>query len=168
MMTTTKERPIILRSDEAAQIIDGRLTTLKRPIKPRPPWIEDVRKMSGSDYGLFTDHHFPPDVWRVAGPVWAVRKLIGITQWRCPFGTAGDRLWCRETWALAIPAGASIHADRVPHYRADGVLLPHWRSPLCMPRWAARIILEVESVAVDSSTWDWAISFRRVVEGGAR
>jgi len=76
----------------------------------------------------------------------------------CPFGQPGDRLWVRETWCMAGPAGTYDEApadgrpcwpDALPveqrcFYRAtepgvDG----GWVPSIHMPRWASRISLEV-------------------------
>ena len=86
------------------------------------------------------------------------------TDWMgaCPFGKVGDRLWLKEEWAM----------DRVYHLRPprhgndlftrwyaadDSRAGPtncsdrrgEWRSSIYMPRWAARINLEVTDVRVE-------------------
>jgi hypothetical protein len=77
---------------------------------------------------------------------------------RCPFGAAanpfrelGDRLWVKETWAAPhafdhlpprlIPRDARIHYASTEE---RGGLL--WRSPVSMPRWASRLVLEIINV----------------------
>jgi hypothetical protein len=84
----------------------------------------------------------------------------------CPYGTAGDHLWCRETCAL-VPASAyrcsrEEDGSPVPHrVSPDGTewaiyregwsrSAPYrWRPSIHMPRWASRITLEVRSVRVE-------------------
>jgi hypothetical protein len=81
----------------------------------------------------------------------------------CPYGRPGDRLWVRETWAehpcakgKKYPKGEG-HMWGSPIYAATfgGGLVPKcegfspWKSPIHMPRWAARITLEIVRVDVD-------------------
>lgn len=61
---------------------------------------------------------------------------------RCPYGVAGDQLWCREAWKKREDGLAEVW------YRADGHIdIPGWpwRSSIHMPRWASRDTLEVVS-----------------------
>lgn len=93
------------------------------------------------------------------------------TRFRCPYGQPGDRLWCRETWALvnADEDGIDDWVDRGPipdalpwpswqvWYRAGYPwAYDHsddrgfrWRPSIHMPRWASRIILEITDVRVE-------------------
>lgn len=87
-----------------------------------------------------------------------VRNIVNVALQRCPFGQVGDRLWVRECWCQPDPGH--------PHdvlYRADvdetmleverdlrrecgpGSYVP-WRPSIHMPRWAARIVLEITEV----------------------
>lgn len=77
---------------------------------------------------------------------------------------AGDRLWVRETWAVAT--GDVCDGNAAIRYRADGALeavndhrsdaLPRmlstsdrWRPSIHMPRWASRLTLPVVSVRAE-------------------
>ena len=64
-------------------ILAGAKTQTRRPVVPQPPSERAVRSMSGIGYHLFTDAA-SPGLFRVAGPVWAVRDLVGRTEWRPP------------------------------------------------------------------------------------
>jgi hypothetical protein len=64
----------------------------------------------------------------------------------CPYGDVGDRLWVRETWA-EVNGGAFYKADE-PWPEAYGPE-PKWKPSIHMPRWAARILLEVTDVRVE-------------------
>lgn len=79
----------------------------------------------------------------------------------CPYGSPGDLLWVRETWAGA--AKRPIHgAPATYFYRADGERQvgkqlsalswvereKRWRSPVAMPRWASRLTLRITEVRV--------------------
>jgi hypothetical protein len=95
------DRPILFNGDMVRAILDGRKTQTRRPMKNQPPDPEAVRRLAGDVFSplLGTD-----GTWRVAGPVWAVRELLGAEpRWGCPFGKAGDRLWVRETWSDFCP-----------------------------------------------------------------
>ena len=112
-------------------ILAGRKSQTRRVLTPQPPSVEAVVAKSGSGFSVFTDHHFKPDEFRVAGPVWAVRELMGREPiWKCPCGAPGDRLWVRETWTellhtspatdepLLCPGDKLIeHATRTPEGR---------------------------------------------------
>ena len=66
---------------------------------------------------------------------------------QCPYGTAGSKLWVRETWAdtMGDPPTAV--------YRADGERHPashlKWTPSIHMPRWASRLTLEIVNVRVE-------------------
>lgn len=69
----------------------------------------------------------------------------------CPYGKPGDRLWVRETWA-PYPDPHAPPGDRpLVAYRATDEAQTRnvpWRPSIHMPRWAARITLDVVSVRV--------------------
>jgi len=86
----------------------------------------------------------------------------------CPYGMPGTRLWAREAWR---PVERSTNDGWTAiEYRADGAIGKrywrnadparqlaaraldpdrHWRSPLFLPRWASRLLLEVDSIRVE-------------------
>lgn len=78
------------------------------------------------------------------------KRRTGITgpeldpTFRCPYGSPGDRLWVRETWAVP---------ETVTFYRAtDYGLLPpgaKWSPSIHMPRRASRLTLEVTDVRIE-------------------
>ncbi len=114
---------IIFQGWGVKAILEGRKTQTRRVIKPQP---EDF---DGENI-----------LWRGR---WKPAGLV------CPYGQVGDRLWVRETFALMIPAGASIHAERIPHYRADADTAPRWTPSIHMPRRFSRITLEITGVKVE-------------------
>ena len=75
----------------------------------------------------------------------------------CPFGTVGDRIWVRETWAEAgagapdlklyranYPEHVPTHYENVPP--ADEI---RWTPSIHMPRCASRLTLEITGVRVE-------------------
>jgi len=166
-MTTTqvRERPILFSDPMIRAINDGRKMQTRRPIVPQPPSIEAVKALSGIDYGWIAPRK-ADEPWRVSGPVWAVRDLMGQEpELRCPYGRPGDRLWVREAWAVEAGLDRSRGFSGWPvWYRADGAYRwlgnggvgfhtgnsrGRWRPSIHMPRWASRITLEITDVRVE-------------------
>jgi hypothetical protein len=81
----------------------------------------------------------------------------------CPYGTPGDRLWVRETFAQDVagcPGGISYRADHFDP-KGDGPAHPmKWRPSIFMPRAASRILLEITDVRVQR--------LQEISEGDAR
>ena len=118
--TTTKSTPIQFRPEMIEAILEGRKTQTRRLIKDDPPA-------------------------------------------RSRFGKPGDLMWVRETHAI-VPRTAYAQSDGVQqtvrpddnYYAAiyrNGWQRSHpgvrWRSPIYMPRWAARITLEITDVRAE-------------------
>jgi len=165
-----KERPIIFSADSVQAILRGEKTQTRRILKPQPPSQERVMAQSGAMFGLLAVYadQTAPGIWRVTGPVWAVRELMptGQTEWRSHWAPR-DRLWVKEAFALSAKDPDTHEPDvkdeddwDAPIYRTDGEnqgggwtrdgkpIPPPWRSPLFMPRWASRITLEVGDIRV--------------------
>lgn len=142
-----KERPILMSAPMVRALNDGRKTQTRRIVKlPGGPWFggETARQLDdGPDLARF---------WSVTRERFVVVK--------CPYGTAGDRLWVRETWRTT---GDDGRADYLPPH----ALQPHavWheadgqapadqcvgkrRPGIFLPRWASRILLEVTEIRVE-------------------
>jgi hypothetical protein len=142
-------------------VLDGRKTQTRRVMKPQPmpyaggvhpnhiakhpaPYIDaycSERKTDANPRGM-------SDLWCW----WTEDDRQGPVLGRCPYGKPGDRLWVRETWAKP-PCDCSTCSDRHwVNYRATWNGEPYverWRSPIHMPRWASRILLEVVRVRVE-------------------
>jgi hypothetical protein len=157
-----KERPILFSAPMVRALLAGTKTQTRRAVNPQPPSVEAVRGKAGIGFSMLSprsgDGH-----WRVSGPVWAVRDLMGAEpQWRCPYGAAGERLWVRETWCSAYARGAwgTIFAadqsfvlgkrqhEKGPHFNAADRPPLQWHPSIFMPRWASRLMLEVTDVRV--------------------
>ena len=173
----TTERPILFNATMVRAILSGAKTVTRRPVAPmagrQRQWLTPalltqsprltmcrLSEADGGDLGAQMEHP-------KGGPLGWVR---------CPFGAPGDRLWVRETWALAHLSvdcegvcddveeftGRLIAANRdgywAPIYAADADdinnhpsdrLVKRYRPSIHMPRWASRLMLEVVSVRVE-------------------
>lgn len=144
---TVTERPILFSGPMIRAILDNRKTQTRRVIRPQPinykPRLFDGR--------------------------WFYNNCgNGGEEMRCPYGKPGDRLWVKEKHVLldrdgwidpAQPRDAMIHGNRNGVGYADFEHDPDsercrkelgykWRSPIHMPRWASRILLEITEVRV--------------------
>jgi hypothetical protein len=164
------ERPILFSGDMVKAILNGQKTQTRRIFKPyQVPHLND-----GYD-GRFPEMQWMATVqnhsrWGFA----AFGETEGkcIQQLReyggCPFGSKGDRLWVRETFAAREqfpPPGNAAEKVRV-EYRAGGDLWHDmdkvgstvlnydgsWRPSIHMPRWASRIELEITNVRAERLT----------------
>ena len=133
------EKPILFTGPMVRAILAGEKTVTRRVVKPQLEFIDS------------------PDL----GPVWGwPKKGGGWWLWpnaeghvleRCPYGQPGHRLWVRETWAEVPTACGSTEVVYAADYtdgsdREAGV---KYRPSIHMPKWAARIWLEVVSVKVE-------------------
>ena len=164
-----KERPILFSAPMVRAILAGAKCHTRRIAKPQPPSVEAVRAKAGDGYHL--SDAGAPGMWRVMGPVWAVRELMAGNpvdararadvgpQWRCPYGVPGDRLWVKEGHAIRADVDPKVDLAKARQYliyRADhdGDLgmewhsYGRWRPSIHMPRWASRITLEIAEVRV--------------------
>lgn len=152
-----KEKPILFSAPMVRAILEGRKTQTRRIVKLR-----------GND-GLQSDH----SAWRFCEfhdeprrAVWQNRSDIKrvITE-RCPYGESGDRLWVKETWqSRCWTQTEGNHIERVL-YAADHSMLEKYVTgdwsrpkaglgdkfvtPLFMPRWASRLLLENTEIHVE-------------------
>lgn len=158
-----RERPIIFSGDMVRAILDGRKTMTRRILRARHVPDEHLGEL------LRIQDGYPDGVPRAVFSVGD--EVAGI---RSPYGAPGDRLWVRECHAFAEPeidwrpgtadpvAGNIERVRSVPttmaarghvivHYGADDGAPAglRWRSPIHMPRWASRLVLDVLAVRVE-------------------
>lgn len=135
------ERPILFSGEMVRAILDGRKRQTRRVVK------------------LLDGEHGVSWVSTDGGPQedWLPRDEYGDDidrELTCPYGKPGDRLWVKESWAVAH-TGDPYRPSELPkglhiYYEADeslGGLMK--RSPLFMPRAASRITLEITDVRVE-------------------
>jgi len=139
-----RERPILMQGE----MVRATLAELKRM----------TRRTRGLDIV-----NASPDAWQLSSCGDLLGKFSATFQQGdeqrtifCPYGRVGDRLWVRETWCNCWQNEHGIQASVI--YRAD----PHvsnvfgdapggypWKPSIHMPRWAARLHLEITSLGIE-------------------
>lgn len=71
--------------------------------------------------------------------------IEGYNYVKCPYGKAGDVIWVRETWAPALNE-ICYKADYSSEVLAEDRNKGLWKPSIHMPKAAARIWLQVESI----------------------
>lgn len=156
------DRPILFRGEMVRAILDGRKTQTRRVVKPGPgqKWltpetISEVRRFANNDGAWWTMAVGEPR--RI---VHCGQDMDGghIGSVRCPYGTAGDRLWVKETWA-ADPCFDHLPPRKIPEgrpiYFGAGTEKPlvrgyhRVRPSIFMRQWMSGITLDVLSVRVE-------------------
>lgn len=134
---SVKESGCLFNAEMVRALLDGRKSQTRRPVKYRDDrWeVED----NGIDGKLWP--YWPCYVTGEPDPIDCVP----------PLGNVGDLIWARETWAS--PLDNPILEDG-PVYRAtdpdwSSVEGWKWRPSIHMPKWAARIWLEITNVRVE-------------------
>ena len=158
-----KERPISFNVDMMRALLAGRKTQTRRLMKPQPPAKYDRL------------YYEPRWFWSqsTSGQGAEQQDLLPVP--KCPYGRPGDRLWCREPWALCGGLD-QVDAHRLSkewwshqikmgllwHQATDDAPLDdnktigeqmasrgRWRNCDDMPRWASRITLEIKAIRIE-------------------
>jgi hypothetical protein len=154
-VSAIKERPILFSAPMVRAIREGRKTVTRRIVKP---WQEPKREDDGTWFAVAQrDRRYG---FGVSGDDAGECARALAQSGCCPYGSAGERLWVRETHFINDYREAKVpEAERVGTeivYRADP--LPcwegeeseiRWRPSIFMPRWASRILLEITDVRVE-------------------
>ena len=147
-----KQRPIIFNTEMVRAILDGRKTQTRRMFKAQPhdDWAPFSKNAEWYTPTVIDKHGFYQP---------ANDEVFGVSDEDCafvsPFGTLGDQLWVREAMTKAhwpdlhyvcggLTAGTG---DEDFDYR--GAEYRGFIPSIHMPRWAARILLEVTAVRVE-------------------
>jgi hypothetical protein len=125
-----KQRPIIFNTEMVRAILDGRKTQTRRAITDKQLSLFKCAASIGEC------HYLDDDI----NP-----KSMGYYRQFCQFGEVGDQLYVRETFA-DCGSRLTYKADK-----DDGAhcVVKRWTPSIHMPRFAARIILEVTDVRVE-------------------
>lgn len=130
-----KERGMIFNDEMVRALLSGKKKQTRRVISDRHIHLFDVASNVGECYSLESgaEHANSQSYYREF----------------CPFGSVGDRIWVRETWAR-------YNIDQYTHDMAYRATPPEdwpdggrWRPSIHMPRWASRITLEITDVRVE-------------------
>lgn len=148
-----RERPILFSVPMVRAILEGRKTMTRRVIKPQP----DLSTLKESYRDLEFEFRRMPVLGPThAPPEWGFcakydkPNCVPIYGYKCPYGTIGDRLWVRETWAPHPQDPTTVFyratVDTEPGIRVwDGP----WKPSIFMPRHASRITLEITDIRVE-------------------
>lgn len=164
----TRERPIIFSGPMVQAILAGRKTQTRRIVKPSAYQLK-YRRERGYQ---FTEEQSNNAAGSAASALLSMFGRGADYDHPCPYGKPGDRLWVRETWRPGVSHSCTDTCDCgdvFVTYAADGkhayfteyagVIPDTWYlpqaakrgnvSPLHMPRWASRILLEITEVRVE-------------------
>lgn len=162
------EKPIIFNTEMVQAILDGRKAMTRRPIKPQPP------ERYNNGFQVFQPNQFLPDYsgylwldgwahWRPKQPytvgdrLW-VRETWAMVGWveGCD-GVASPIHYLRDSNGMErkviyyedCPDWRWLDDEGFSAERQDGSEASYWKPSIHMPRWAARLFLEVTGVRVE-------------------
>lgn len=144
-----REHPVLFKGAMVRAILAGQKTQTRRVIKPHP---------FEASFLDAPGQHRP-----------SVATSMGVHLLTCPFGQPGDRLWVRETHAIFtthgqhrtdgerwgpwgdLPTTVSDDGKQIAYYREgfDRCDPGRWHPSIHMPRWACRLVLEIDAVRVE-------------------
>lgn len=144
-----KERPILFNGEMVKAILEGRKTQTRRVIKLQPLmagdkyiWQEPLKK--DDEFKLMgepIDYDFYGALFTRYAP-WGPKYGFWF---KSPYGCPGDRLWVRETWA-SLMCGDMVYRATAGEQEAA---VERWKPSIFMPRWAARILLEIINIRAE-------------------
>ena len=163
------EHPILFSADMVRAILDGRKTQTRRVIVPQPDDVDPEPRFEPYTWAFWHDEHYPNG------------RIM-----RSPYGKPGDLLWVKEgleqeftTADADTPNGclALYRRDQEVVKRDGRPAMYEWSretlSPIHMPKWAARLWLEITDVRVQrvqeiSEEDAWAEGIGGIVEAASR
>ena len=138
-----KETGLMFKAPLVRSILDGSKTQTRRLVKPAPARDQVLRLItppSGTPYAFSNERIDSQNLRRI--------------RWDCQVGGPGDRIYVRETFAHGIHAMAAAREEDGPFvYAADGTtegrLGNKWTPCLLMPKYVARIWLDITGVRLE-------------------
>ena len=161
MQLVIKERPLIMTGKSVRNIFADIKTHTRRVAKGLEKF-DHIEHLINRQTGEFFWR-----CWTNVGGEWDIEDIT------CPHGQPGDRLWVKETWLeldsdhrhdpsrprqamfkgayeRVVRNGCTYKADCSDE--SDEIRKQYgysWKSPLFMPRWATRLILEIKDIKVE-------------------
>jgi hypothetical protein len=148
-------KPILFSTSMVQAILDGRKTQTRRVIKDganrtpqnigREKFFKMVNALNNKPFfgaGFYKDS----DVFEYKGEI-----LTDAVYFKCPY-KPGDVLWVREAWCKNENPNSPNYGGYEYYADYEGAhcqSLIKWRSPIFMPREAARLFLKVKTVRVE-------------------
>lgn len=175
MPTATKERPILFSGPMVRAILDGRKSQTRRIVKPHKANADGICMVGYED----APEQFAKATWPYCLFGDGITDENGCDHpIPCPYGSAGDRLWVRESFSIIDDPASVDPSDPnddgdverwgvcrkrgrdgerwVVDYKADNPQRMmditgqrKWTPSIHMPRWASRITLEITGVRVE-------------------
>jgi hypothetical protein len=156
MKNAIVERPILFSGPMVRAILEGRKTQTRRIVKPQPPSCID------SLHGNELRKRAPYEIQDADGNNCGWGFQDEENNYKCRFGTTGERLWVREKcWSdgcyVYYPADCG-HKSFVVSDESNGRLeqmkgyaggFRRMVPAIHMPRWACRIVLEIENIRLE-------------------
>lgn len=164
-----KERPIIFSAESVQAILEGRKTQTRRVVKEQPNRVRYNNIVYKGKYGWEDEHgRRLLNLYGAPGDRLWVREKWRIVWW----GEDPYKIEYADGTILSEPGDSSdydndayarlteqcskdcdnarLEVDGEGYYiLMDGVIPTRWRSPIYMPRWASRIMLEITNVRVE-------------------
>jgi hypothetical protein len=158
-----KIRALKLSESSVLAILEGRQTQIRVPVNPKPPsWINDLH---GGELSKRAPYIIKNDNDRAIGFGFGDDSDKSYVS---PLGCPGDKLWVREKWAVHeyyndrkasdVPEAVTVECFALPasvktegngHRPINEGERGKWRTPATMPKWTARIWLDVVRVRVE-------------------
>lgn len=125
-------KPIIFSTEMVKAILEGR--------KPQARMV--IKKINDEQWVAPVQLECEPALW-----TWRSTKTGEVAVVRCPY-QVGETRWVRETHKIP-----DLHTPDLMAviYRGDNIDIPQipWRPSIHMPKWAARIFLEITGVRAE-------------------
>lgn len=154
-----RERPILFSGPMVRAILAGRKTQTRRVVRGPIDFVGGIGQRGDlSCWGWSIEDDYG-DRWAVLARDLDERHSHGCVSIPCPYGSVGDRLWVKESWARRLdedhlsPSQLSGHwawywADAQTCNTGCAGAAGRKRPSIHMPRWASRITLEITDVRV--------------------
>ena len=162
-----KETGVLFRQELIPRLMDSSKTRTMRVIKPQPdtslwkPSALKIEKEWRRMPCLGPGHHIEADMWGLFNKH-DKATAVPYTGRKSPYGGPGDYIYLKEAWAdcdyldFTNPANITPTHKNLRWFKAGlhecsrpDSIRGKWRSPLFMPKWAARSFFEIVEVLVE-------------------